>query len=533
MEADLSDPHQDAANRLTILAKIMSVLTLVYLFLYSILPALGGPQLGEDFGYLDVLTIVAWIISCAVILLVRSRRFAARQVLDIGLWYELALGVLIGVGIKLPPGAMRVPDQYGVSEMCILILIFPLIVSNTPRKIFTVSLIIASLDPLGAWLAGLTGNPVPSPTRLFAAYWTNYVCAFLALIPSLILHRLGQQVDQARELGSYRLHELLGEGGMGEVWRASHQLLAREAAVKIVRPESFMADDGSSGQAASNTAGRAAAAAGAGAANGDREAGASAARAATAQRRFEREAQATANLHSHHTIQLYDFGTKDDGTFFYVMELLDGLDLRSFVDRFGPVAPERVIYLLCQVCDSLWDAHRSNLIHRDIKPANIYVCRYGHEVDFVKVLDFGLVKPTGTAASELSQLTMSHTVTGTPAFMAPEMTLGRRDVDGRADLYALGCVGYWLLTGQPVFEGETTMQVLASHLQDTPVAPSQRTELRVPSQLDAVILSCLEKDPDRRPQTAEQLRSALAAVAVESHWTEQRAQKWWSTHLPA
>ena len=225
-------------------------------------------------------------------------------------------------------------------------------------------------------------------------------------------------------------------------------------------------------------------------------------------RRFEREAQATAALSSPHTIRLFDFGVTHEGTFYYVMELLSGRDLESLVREFGPVPANRAIHLLRQVCHSLADAHARGLVHRDIKPANIYVCRMGLEYDFVKVLDFGLVKFNDKSASSVAQetmLTASNTTTGTPAFMAPEVILGQTDVDRRADVYALGCVAYYLLTGQFVFEADTPMKMFLHHVQTTPTPPSQRTELPIPRELDDLVMACLEKDPNKRPQDAERL----------------------------
>ena len=207
-------------------------------------------------------------------------------------------------------------------------------------------------------------------------------------------------------------------------------------------------------------------------------------------RRFEREAQATAALRSTHTITLYDFGITEDGHFYYAMELLQGLDLKSMVKRFGPIPSNRTIFLLKQVCHSLGDAHHHGLVHRDIKPANIYVSRLGPDYDFVKVLDFGLVKSHDTSVEGATQLTLKGVTTGTPAYIASEMVLGKEGIDSRADLYALGCVAYWLLTGQLVFEGKNPMEVLVHHVQSEPTPPSQRSEFEIPP-LDELILCCL------------------------------------------
>ena len=251
--------------------------------------------------------------------------------------------------------------------------------------------------------------------------------------------------------------------------------------------------------------------------------------------RFEREAQATAALDSFHSIKLYDFGTTQEGAFYYVMELLRGLNLESLVERFGPVNPGRAVDLMRQACHSLGEAHDSGLIHRDIKPANIHVSRTGpsFDYDFVKVLDFGLVKPGGGQQSVEAELTAEGVAAGTPAFMAPEMATGKSTIDGRADLYCLGCVGYWLITGHRVFENESALATVVAHVQEQPVPPSHRTELEIPASLDQVILRCLEKDPGHRPQSAAELDAMLVECSLDCPWSEEDARDWWDLHQSA
>jgi serine/threonine-protein kinase len=249
-------------------------------------------------------------------------------------------------------------------------------------------------------------------------------------------------------------------------------------------------------------------------------------------RRFEREARATAGLKSPHTVQLYDFGVTDDGTFYYVMELLDGLNLDALVDGFGPVPAERAVHLLRQVCASLDDAHNNGLVHRDIKPANIIVSRIGSAWDFVKVLDFGLVKLEGGQQSDASlRLTDEQNVSGTPGFIAPEVVLGKPS-DHRVDIYSLGCVAYWLVTGKLVFEGPGAVKVMSDHIHTEPEPPSSRSKQPIPPELDRLILDCLEKDPDKRPATAAALQARLQAIPMATTWTPERAEKWWGSHLP-
>jgi serine/threonine protein kinase len=303
----------------------------------------------------------------------------------------------------------------------------------------------------------------------------------------------------AQVFGNYELVDLLGRGGMGEVWRARHQMLERLAAVKLVRPDAF-------GVAAAN-------------------------HAKTLLRRFEREAKATSVLQSPHTIQLFDFGVTEDGTFYYAMELLQGLNFKQLVDEYGPVGANRATYLLQQVCDSLEEAHHHGLIHRDMKPANAYLCKLGLQHDFVKVLDFGLVKTVPGTAVEVSQLTTEGMAPGSPAFLAPEIVTGK--VDERTDIYSLGCVAYWLLCGQLVFGGATPYEIVVGHLEKTPVPPSQRTELQIPGPLEQLVLDCLEKDPAKRPQSMKAVARGLAACPLERPWDEESAAEWWAHHRPA
>jgi serine/threonine protein kinase len=282
---------------------------------------------------------------------------------------------------------------------------------------------------------------------------------------------------------------------MGEVWRAEHASLARPAAIKLIRPDAL--------------------------AGGDED-------RTTAVRRFEQEAQATAQLRSPHTITLYDFGQTADGACYYVMELLDGIDLQALVDRFGPLPPERAVHVLRQVCRSLAEAHERGLVHRDVKPANIYLCRHGIEVDFVKVLDFGLVKHTARSSGE-PHLTQEGQISGTPSYMAPEVARGEA-LDRRADLYAVGCVAYWLLAGRTVFAGDTAIKQILAHVGDTPSRPSLHGA--VPQALDELVLRCLAKSPSERPATAQAIAAELDAVPVERPWTDERARAWWDEHLP-
>jgi len=351
------------------------------------------------------------------------------------------------------------------------------------------------------------GKPVegvsPESMRRLEAYaWPGNIRELQTVLERAILVSKGpvleideELLDATLSVGSYRLISRLGSGGMGEVWLAKHRLLARPAAVKLIRQE------GHSGS--------------------DRQ---------QLIRRFQREAQVTAGLRSPHTVQLYDFGVNDNGSFYYVMELLQGLDLQQIVSRFGPQPAERAIMLFRQACRSLAEAHASGLVHRDIKPANLFVARLGSEYDYLKVLDFGIVKDR--PGQDVTLLSAQNILQGTPAFMAPEVVLGESRVDSRTDLYSLACAAYWALTGQLLFEANTPAQMLLHHAQTRPEPPSRVCELPIPKDLDDLLMQCLEKDPAKRPPSALELELRLARVRCDEPWTDDRARAWWTAHAP-
>jgi serine/threonine-protein kinase len=442
-------------------------------------------------------SIIGMVTALAVVAVSVSPRFAPRTVLVIGLFFEVAGAYGIAAARYLDPSPQPV-DAPAVSWVAVWIMVFAAIVPSPPRRAVLAALGAATAVPVTVSAGVLLRDGLAPPLGLVIRSFAPYLLVVaLAYIGARVIYRLGTELTHARALGSYRLVERLGRGGMGEVWRAEHQLLARPAAIKLIR------------------------------------ATASERQAEEFRARFEREAQAIASLRSPHTIQLYDFGVTDEGSCYYVMELLDGLDLQSFVERFGPVPVDRALHVLSQVCHSLGEAHTRGLIHRDIKPANVFVCRYGREVDFVKVLDFGLVKPLSDGeGSTQVDITAAHVARGTPAFMAPEQAIGDRPVDTRADLYALGCLAYWLVTGQRVFDGHTVLDTLMKHAHAEPTAPSRRTELPIPGGFDDLVLACLAKDPAARPQTADAVAERLAAIRPEPSWTHDRARAWWQLHLP-
>jgi len=307
---------------------------------------------------------------------------------------------------------------------------------------------------------------------------------------SRTLYTLTKSAHKAKRLGKYLIHEEIGEGGMGQVFFAQHSLLCRPTAVKVMQP-----GDGDQAQALA---------------------------------RFEREVKLSATLTHPNTITIYDVGRTPERSLYYAMEYLDGLDLQALVERFGPVKPERAVYILKQACGSLAEAHSRDIIHRDIKPSNIFLTRRGGLYDYVKVLDFGLAKQI--TSDTASAITKTGLLFGTPRYLAPETVYGSEKVDGRSDLYCLGGVAYWMITGQPPFPGGSSVEVVIDHVKTIPKRPSEVCELPIPAQLEAVVMKCLEKKPDDRYQTAGELEAALDAVPFDTVWSRKKAEEWWDLH---
>jgi serine/threonine-protein kinase len=313
--------------------------------------------------------------------------------------------------------------------------------------------------------------------------------AFTAIFGTHTINTLRIEAYRARLLNQYRVGRKLGGGGMGDVFLAEHQLLKRPCAIKLIRHDLA----------------------------GNQHVFA----------RFEREVRATAQLSHWNTIEIYDYGRNDDGTFYYVMEFLPGLSLSDLVGRHGPMPPGRVIYLLRQACDALREAHDSGLIHRDIKPANLMAAYRGGQYDVTKLLDFGLVKTL--AEDDSAHLSREGTVAGSPLYMAPELVMKSRPPDRRTDIYGLGAVAYFMLTGRPPFVGDTAMAVMVAHARDAVTPPSQiRPE--IPADLERVVLRCLAKDPDQRHADTPSLAADLLACADASNWSPEHAAAWWGAH---
>jgi len=486
LSSDLpTDLLQAASRRLVVFMYSIAAIETFYLALYIVALSAHSRASAE---------INAIIVIAVSVLLARHLRqpHAYWRVMSLGFAYEILVCYSLAfMEYWGPEMALKPPDR--ISWICVVIVFFPLLVPARPLPTLIGSTFAALMAPAAMATAVAGGQQSwPSFEVALALFLPPFLCAAMACVPAYVMTGMSSVVRRARHLGSYELVERLGQGGMGTVWRARHRMLVRPAAVKLIRTRArhHEAPDVQLVQ------------------------------------RFTQEARATAALESPHTVDVYDFGVSDQGALYIVMELLRGIDLNQLVQRFGRLPPERAIDLLMQACDSLDDAHRSGLVHRDIKPANIFVTQKARRFDFVKVLDFGLVAVAVSQSGEQSGLV------GTPAFMPPEIVRGDLCCDHRADLYALGCVAYWLLTGSLVFDETDTRALLAAHAEREPLAPSDLLDEPLPGELDEIVVACLAKRPEERPQTAMALKTRLEQVSLQASWSDSHAESWWREHLP-
>jgi serine/threonine protein kinase len=491
------DLLQEGSRRLGIISLVGAALWILATFLYHVL----GPENTPVLRVIDAISAVCALLSLALFAYTRRDAKNPQFILDLGLVYMILMSVglaLVDHWGPMPPGSPIVPT---ISWIGAVILMNAAIVPTFPAKMLIAGFISVTMNPIAMLVARARGVSDFFPaSKVLVMHWPDYLLLGVAVVISHVVTTLGRQITRAREMGSYQLVKMLGKGGMGEVWQASHRMLTRDAAIKLIQPDLLNRVSQKD--------------------------------AKVMQRRFEQEAKATASLRSPHTVELYDFGVTEDGVFYYVMELLDGIDLATLVKNYGPQPPARVAHILSQVCKSLADAHRHGMVHRDIKPTNIYLCRMGSEVDFAKVLDFGLVKMLDAKDAKDAQLTGMGAATGTPAYMAPEIALGNEHIDGRCDLYGLGCVAYWLLTGCLVFEESSATAMMLAHLQKTPVLPSERSGLPIPPALEHAVMMCLAKKPEERPGSAEALSRMLASGDGIGAWTQDDAELWWNANVP-
>ena len=394
----------------------------------------------------------------------------------------------------LPEGSARL--EYWVEPWLLLIFTYALFIPNTWQRAAVV------LSVMGLMPAAIFAylNTEPEFTRLAAQpeysgfvsgqLLTVTIAVLVAVVGVYTIGTLRREAYAARRLGQYRLKQRLGSGGMGEVYLAEHEMMKRPCAVKLIRPEKA----------------------------GDPRMLA----------RFEREVRATAKLSHWNSIDIYDYGRTADGTFYYVMEFLPGHNVGEIVEEYGPIPPGRAIYLMDQVCAALNEAHGIGLVHRDIKPANIFCAYRGGVFDVAKLLDFGLAKPTFEGNGD-ARLTMEGTITGSPLFMSPEQASGDEGVDGRSDIYSLGAVLYYMLTGQPPFLSDNPLKVMIAHASQD-VVPPRQINSDLPVELEEIVMRCLEKDPDHRFQDVTALRRALGEVVLADRWSSDLASEWWTCH---
>ncbi|MCZ6792105.1 MAG: serine/threonine-protein kinase [Planctomycetota bacterium] len=487
--------RQFLETRLALVGKIGFLFVLAYYVLSNVSVLLSGESSPSVF-FADVGSRVLLVdMACCggVWLVCRKGRLplAGLRALDAGLL--LAYSALVAADAWVDrgdPGSFEralMPLTWGVLARAVLI---PSSAGRTAWVSLAAFFPLFALACLGGGASSTLeeppGNTVPPDLTLHAIRGT--ISAALAVVTSSVIYGLQRQVRRARQLGQYQLERKVGQGGMGEVYRARHAMLRRPTAVKILRPE--LAGEESI-------------------------------------ERFEREVQLTSQLTHPNTIAIYDYGRTPDGTFYYAMEYLEGLNLHQLVELDGPQPPERVIHILRQASASLVEAHENGIVHRDIKPGNIILCERGGFHDVAKVVDFGLVLHVDRSRDVTVEV--DDRVTGTPLSMSPESIRSPDRVDGRADIYAVGAVGYFLLTGKPLFESESFIEICSHQLTTAPVPPSERLGKPLPRDLEALVLRCLEKEPGERPSSARELLAALSTCADAGRWDEERAATWWKT----
>ncbi len=467
-----------------------------------IVPVLAAAFLGNLLGGIATL----WWVRGTILLIALASLFVLRRGTAFSLGQLRAIELLVFGSVVVQMSMMSATRMAALASehdavtlasvryqfqaaWCVLIFVYGVFMPNTWRRAAAVTIpigltpyvIIAVegwlLPGLGALLeADKGGSPLPLPL----------VTAIVATYAAHIINSARRDAFKARQFGQYRLKQRLGGGGMGEVYEAEHRLLKRPCAIKLIKP----ANETDS----------------------------------VAIARFEKEVKTTAQLTHWNTIEIFDYGRTDDGTFYYVMELLPGMSFEDLVERHGPLPPERVVYFLRQVCGALAEAHQAGLIHRDIKPANIFAAQRGGVYDVAKLLDFGLVKER-TDQTE-STATNGGSFSGTPFYMSPEQASAYENVDARADIYSLGAVGYYLLTGQPPFTGKSAVELLAAHRMKD-VSPLSQVNPAIPTDLEQIILKCLAKQPENRYSDAASLVEALNMCSASTGWSTEDAAKWW------
>jgi hypothetical protein len=496
--AAIADTHVFLQQRVTLFAKILFCFFAAFLFfgcLKTVLLYAGGEQEWAGLSLLSVWLTAAFTLGIGLDWWYLRRGLRPILILH---FYESAGTViacfLVAAMVHLLPEDLPFPAEIGFVFVTVLILVIrAAVVPSSARRTAVVGLLATLAASLPLWQRGakMTPNPSGQIVWVMSVVWGG-IFTIVTMVVSQVIYGLHKRVREAMQLGSYTLEQKLGEGGMGIVYRARHAMLRRQTAVKLLPLE--------------KTGEKAAA-------------------------RFEREVQLTARLTHPNTVTVFDFGRTPDGVFYYAMELLEGASLEDVVRLDGAQPDARVIHVLYHVAGALSEAHGIGLIHRDIKPANIILCTQGGEPDVPKVVDFGLVKDV--SGGEGVALTQTESITGTPLYMSPEAVARPDEVDARSDIYALGAVGYYLLTGQHVFTGNTLVEVCGHHLHTPPTPPSKRIAAPVPADLEAILLACLAKDPACRPQSAADLRLGLRRCQGFGAWSSEQARLWWAENAEA
>ena len=492
-------------HRLALLGKWTFLLTLASFVVTStvflaIIHAMGVQWAPEPLGFIPLLISLKFAALWAVC---GHRRIALPHSLLLVIDAGMAFG--LGAGFSLASSSVPMPAPWLIAVVAFTQVAFmrTVFIPSTAARtawisavacapVITAAYLHAQWHPAPPLDPALHLNPALHLSPALATGFATVFCAMsivVAATASHLIYGLRQKAREAAQLGQYTLLEKIGEGGMGAVYKARHALLRRPTAIKLLLPGH----------------------------TGERDLA-----------RFEQEVQLTSQLTHQNTIAIYDYGHTPDGVFYYAMEYLEGVTLEDLVEAEGHQPPGRVIHVLAQVCGALAEAHAIGLIHRDVKPANILLCERGGVCDVVKVVDFGLVKDMRGGGGP--GLSVADTLTGTPFYLSPEAIRSPEGIDARADLYAVGAVGYFLLTGKVVFEGTSIIDVCSQHLHAAPVPPSERLGDPLPDDLSAVILRCLQKDRAARPMDALALRDALLRCRDAGSWAEEEARAWWELH---
>lgn len=487
-------------ERLRIVAILFAIIFGAFLVrsLLSLEKYATGPNAAVFYAHIALtflLALLAERLCASCVHVVKHLRFA--EVLIFGAPTAFFLMVNYHESIRcarLADGHSHIPDAFG--GWLLLIFCYAMFVPNTWQRAAVV-MSVMGLGPSAVWIgayrhcpefAALTTLP-EFEGQFFERLLVMAFTVFAATVGVKTIGSLRKEAFVARQMGQYRLKQLLGKGGMGEVYLAEHEMMKRPCAIKIIHPDKT--DN------------------------------------PLVLARFEREVRATAKLSHWNSIDIYDYGRTDDGTFYYVMEFLPGHNVGELVGGYGPLPAARIVHLMTQVCDALAEAHSKGLVHRDIKPANIFCAYRGGIFDVAKLLDFGLAKPTAEPTDV--ELTQEGSITGSPLFMSPEQATGSAQVDERSDIYSLGAVMYFMATGQAPFLYEKPIQVMVAHASELPQS-LRELNADVPIELEEVILRCLEKQPEDRFQAVTTLREMLERVPRHSDWSNEDAAEWWHSY---